>query len=190
MRSLAISLNAALRTADAARISAAIDTAIHAQKNITEFALKAGLGRVTLYRVFRSKRRGPTLDIVIRVLRVLGFQFVVEFVRQPKISPRRSGPLRKSNVHLELGSNSKRASEYLTRAFKTNKIVPIVAAFSGVLRAQENVVELADRTIRSRTSLYHAFTAPRIPTLGTVLSFLEALGLRLAVKPLPGGTTS
>jgi probable addiction module antidote protein len=189
MRSLEISLNAALRTANTARIFAAFDGAIHGQKNITKFALNAGLDRATLYKVFRSKRTGPTLDVVIRVLGASGFQFVVVYLRQPKISPRRSGPLRKSNVHLELGSNSKLVADYLTRAFETSEIVAIVAAFSDVLRAQENVVKLAEKTIRARPSLYRAFTAPHVPRFTTVVSFLHALGLRLAVKPLPRGTT-
>jgi probable addiction module antidote protein len=75
-------------------------------------------------------------------------------------------------------------AQYLTRAFDTSQIAAIVAAFSDVLRAQENVAELAEKTARERSSLYRAFTPPRVPRLSTVVSFLDALGLRLAVKPL------
>ena len=184
VRSLEISLNAALRTADTRTICAAIGTAVRKSSNVSRLADDVGVNRTTLYRSFRSERGGPGLDLTIKILSALGIRFAVEFVRQPKISPRRFGPLRKSDVHLELGSNSRMVARYLTRAFDTSQIAAIVTAFSDVLRAQENVVELADKTVRTRSSLYRAFMPPRVPRLSTVVSFLDALGLRLAVKPL------
>jgi probable addiction module antidote protein len=186
MRSLEISLNAALRTADILPICAVIYTALRKSSDVSSLAKDAGVGRTALYRSFRSKRKGPGLDLTIKILSALGIRFVVEFVRQPKINSRRSGPPRKSDVHLELGSNSRMAAQYLTRAFDTFEIAAIVAAFSDVLRAQGNVVELAGKTVRDRSSLYRAFTPPRIPKLSTVVSFLDALGLRLAVKAFSG----
>jgi probable addiction module antidote protein len=185
MRSLEISLNAALRTADIRPICAVIDTALRKSSNVSRLAKDAGVDRSALYHSFRSRQTGPGLDLTIRILRALGIRFVVEFVRQPKIIPRRFGPTRKSDANLELGSNSKMAAQYLTRAFDTFEIAAIVAAFSDVLRAQENIMELADKTVRARQSLYRAFTPPTIPKLSTVVSFLNALGLRLAVKLHP-----
>jgi probable addiction module antidote protein len=185
MRSLEISLNAALRTADVLVIFAAFDAAIHAQKDISDFARKAGVDRSWLYRAFRSGSAGPALDIAINVSRILGFQFVVKFERQPKSTPNPMARSRGPDVDIELRSNSKLIAAYLTRAFETSEIAAIVAAFSDVLRAQENVVEFAKKTVRARSSLYRAFTPPTIPRLSTVVSFLDALGLRLAVKPLP-----
>jgi DNA-binding phage protein len=182
MRSMEISLNAALKTADAHQICAAIDAAIHAQNNIAQLARKADLDRGTLYRAFRAE--GPTLDVVISALSALGFQFVVQFDRQrPETPPNRYAKW-KSRSHPELGSNSKLAAEYLTRAFETSEISQIVEAFADTLRAQENVTQLSGKTIRARPSFYRAFTAPHVPKFSTVVIFLDALGLRLAIRPL------
>jgi DNA-binding phage protein len=53
----------------------------------------------------------------------------------------------------------------------------ILYAFSDVLRAQENVLEFAEKTVSARPSLYRAFAPPRVPRLSTIVSFLDALGL-------------
>jgi DNA-binding phage protein len=184
--SMETSLNAALGTGDVSTIFAAFHAAIHRRKNIKEFAINAGLDRTNLYTVFRSKTRGPYLDTVIRLLNVLGFQFVVEFVRQPE-SKKNLFAFRKLDVHPELRSNSKRTSVYLTRAFETAEIVIIVAAFSDVLRAQENIVAFAESITTTAPNLYRSFRAPHVPRFATVVNFLHALGLRLAVRPLPRG---
>jgi probable addiction module antidote protein len=176
MRSLEISINGALRTADVHAICAAIDAAIHKSPHVSSLAEEAGLDRSWLYRAFRSKQIGPRLDHAIKILSALGFRLVVEFVRR--------GPLQKSNVHLELAS-SRMAADYLTRIFENSEICTIVKAFSDVLRAQENVGEVAEKTVVTRANLYRAFRAPHDPSLKTVVSFLHALGLRLAVKQLP-----
>jgi probable addiction module antidote protein len=185
MRSLEISINAALATADFHIICAAIDAAVRKSPNLLRLAEDASLDRTQLYRTFRIGQRGPGLDLTIKTLGALGFRFTVKFVRQPTINPRRSGRLQKSNVHLELGSNSRIAADYLTRSFESSEICTIVKAFSDVLRAQENVVGLAEKIVVNRPSLYRAFRAPHVPRLKTVVSFLKALGLRLAVKQLP-----
>jgi probable addiction module antidote protein len=180
--SIETSLNTALRTADVHAICAAIDAAIHKSPNVSSLAEEAGLDRANLYRTFRIGQRGPRLDLTIKILSALGFRLVVEFVRQPKISPSQFGRSGKSDAHLELRSNSRLVAQYLTRAFDTSQTAEIVAAFSDVLRAQENVAGLAEKTVVTRPSLYRAFTPPRVPRLSTVVSFLNALGLRLAVK--------
>jgi probable addiction module antidote protein len=185
VRSLEISLNAALRTADVHTICAAIDTAVHRSPNVSRLAGDAGLDRSWLYRAFRFKEIGPRLDHAIKILSALGFRLVVKFGRQPKSRPNAMARSRGPDVHIELRSNSKLIAAYLTRAFETSEIAAIVAAFSDVLRAQENVMEFAEKTIRARQSLYRAFTPPCVPRLSTVVSFLDALGLRLAVKPHP-----
>jgi probable addiction module antidote protein len=185
MRSLEISLDAALRTADVRTICVAIGTAVRKSLNVSRLADDVGVNRTTLYRSVRSERGGPGLDLTIKILSALGIRLAVEFVRQPKISPSQFGRSGKSDAHRELRSNSRMVAQYLTRAFDTSQIAAIVAAFSDVLRAQENVAELAEKTARDRSSLYRAFTPPRVPRLSTVLSFLNALGLRLAVKPRP-----
>jgi probable addiction module antidote protein len=175
------SLNAALKTADAHRICSAIDAAIHTKNNLSQLAQKAGLDRVSLYRAFLTTK-GPTLDFVVRALDALDFQFVVQVERELPETPANRHPLLKSVFRPELRSNSN-AAEYLTRAFETCEIKLIVEAFSDTLRAQENVTQLAKRTSRGRTSLYRAFTAPHVPRFSTILVFLDALGLRLAIRP-------
>jgi probable addiction module antidote protein len=182
LQSIETSLNAALRTADVEKIFVAFDAAIHRQKSIKELALNAGLDRVTLHRMFRP-RRNPSLDSVAKVLRSLGFQFVVQYVRQPKSKPNHFA-FRKFDFDPALRSNSKRVSEYLTRAFKTDEMILVAAAFSDVLRAQENIVAFAESMMTTGPSLYRAFKESHVPRFGIVVSFLHALGLRLAVKPL------
>jgi probable addiction module antidote protein len=183
-----VSLNAALRTADVSRIFAAFDAAIHAQKNISEFAFKVGLNRSTLYRVFRSGKNGPPLDKAINISRILGFQFVVKFERQPEIRPNHFVTRRTSEVRFELRSNSKRTATYLTRTFKTAELTLVLEAFSDVFRAQENIFEFAEKAGITQSALYRAFAPPHVPRFTTVVNLLHALGLRLAVKPLSRGT--
>jgi probable addiction module antidote protein len=185
MRSLEISLNEAFRTANIHIICAAIDAAVRKSPNLSRLAEDAGVDRAHLYRTFRIGQLGPTLDPTIKILSAMGFRLVVQFVRQPKSSPNHFAHSRGSDVHIELRSNSRLVADYLTRAFETAEIATIVAGFSDVLRAQENVVGLAEKTVVNRPSLYRAFRAPHVPRLKTVVSFLKALGLRLAVKQLP-----
>jgi probable addiction module antidote protein len=184
LHSIESSLNAALRTADVETIFVSFDAAIHRQKSIKELALNAGLNKVTLYRMFRPKRN-PSLESVVKVLHGLGFQFVVEYVRQPKSRPNHFA-FRKLDFDPELRSNSKHVSEHLTRAFKTNNLMVIAAAFSDVLRAQENIVALAGGMMKTGPCLYRAFKEGHVPRFGIVVSFLHALGLRLAVKQTAG----
>jgi probable addiction module antidote protein len=70
-------LNAAFETNDLRRICRAVDAAVLRSGSIIEIARAAELDRVTLYRAFRLER-GPALDNMIKVLRVLGFRLVVE----------------------------------------------------------------------------------------------------------------
>jgi probable addiction module antidote protein len=107
----------------------------------------------------------------------------VEYVRQPKSKPNHFA-FRKFDFDPALRSNSKRVSEHLTRAFKTDEIKLIAAAFSDVLRAQENIVAFAESMMTTGPSLYRAFKESHVPRFGIVVNFLHALGLRLAVKPL------
>jgi probable addiction module antidote protein len=72
-------------------------------------------------------------------------------------------------------------SERLSGVFDTGEMTLITKALSENLRAQKNVVTFAKKANLNRVSLYRAFTDPRVPKLGTVLGFLKALRLRLAV---------
>jgi probable addiction module antidote protein len=184
LRSMQISLNAALRTAEVSRIFAAFDAAIHGQENLSEFAFKVGLDRSTLYRVFRSGKDGPPLDKAINISRILGFQFVAKFEHQPEIKPNHFVTRRTSEVRFELRSNSKRTAAYLTRAFETAELALILEAFSDVFRAQENILEFAEKAGITQSALYRAFAPPHVPRFSTIVNLLRALGLRLAVRQL------
>jgi probable addiction module antidote protein len=70
-------LNEAFETNDLRRICRAVDAAVVQSGSIVEIARAAELDRVTLYRAFRLER-GPALDNMIKVLRVLGFRLVVK----------------------------------------------------------------------------------------------------------------
>jgi DNA-binding phage protein len=162
MREAQNSLNAAFKTGDPAKICSAIYAMILATDNVAAFALKAGVDRTMLYRAFK---RNPRLDLVLKVLSAADFKVVV--VDHPK---RRTKP--------------SLVSEHLRSAFESEEITLVTKAFRTTLSDQENVVMFAKKANLNRVVLYQSFTAPRVPRLTTVLSFLKALGLRLAVNPL------
>jgi DNA-binding phage protein len=164
MRRTQNSLNAAFKTGDRATICSAINAMILETDNVSAFALKAGADRSMLYRTFKNN---PRFDLVLRVLSAADFRLVV--VDQPKI-----------------GTKPSLISKRLNGAFDTEEITQIVSAFSETLRAQRNVAMFAEKSNMNRVGLYKSFSAPRVPRLTTVLSFLNALGLRLAVNPFAG----
>lgn len=172
-------LNAAFETNDLQRICRAVDAAVLQTGSIIETARAAQLDRVTLYRAFRLER-GPALDTMIKVIRVLGFRLIVE-VRSEANS-------RVSGVPAERGSSARKqaaaTARRFTAAFKTGEMEPLVKVFKETLHAQENVVEFAGKTIRTREALYRVFTQNPMPRFSTLLSFLNALELRFAVRRL------
>ena len=185
MSGIGTALNHALKTADTKSICTAIDTIVRRSPNVSQVAKDAGLDRRILYRSLRGKK-GPTLATVIRILRGVGFRLIVNFERQPrKSSPNRFGQSSKTKEHLELRSDSKACAEYLTRAFENDDLIEITKALEDTLRAQENVVEFAKRTSIRRSALYRAFSGSHVPQFSTVIHFLRALGLSLAVLPWP-----
>jgi probable addiction module antidote protein len=153
-------LNAAFKTGDRKRVCTVISAMALGMNNVSAFALKAGVDRTMLY---RGLELDPRFNFVLNVLSAADYKlFVVD--------------------HPKLRKKPSLVSEHLNGALDTEDITLITKAFSETLRAQENVVMFAKKTNVSRVALYKAFTAPRVPRLGTVLSFLNALRLRLAVK--------
>lgn len=168
-------LNAAFETNDLKQICSAVDAAVHESgSSIAEIARAAELDRGTLYRAFRFAR-GPALDTMIKVLRVLGFRLVVEVRAQVKRDAREE-----ANPRKDASATARR----FTSAFKTGEINSFVKAFKGALRAQENVAEFASKTIRTREALYRVFTQNPTPRFSTLLSVLNALDLRFGVRRL------
>jgi probable addiction module antidote protein len=184
MRQKEIVLNAALKTADPKAVCAVLDELVRRAPNVSKLAHEASIDRSILYRTFRG-RKGPRLLVVINVLRAAGFRLIVKVERQAKtVKPNRFGQGTKSTAHLELRSDSRARAEFLTLAFEKSDSEAIVEALEALLRAQENVVDFAKTASLQRPSLYRAFAKSRVPQFSTVIHFLNALGLRLAVVPL------
>ena len=184
MRQQEIALNAALKTADAKTVCAALEELVRSSPNVSKLAHDARIDRSRIYRTFRGNK-GPRLAVVINLLRAAGFRLIVKFERQPKkAKPNHFGQGSKTTAHLELRWNSKASAEFLTLAFETSDLGEIVKALESVLRAQENVVAFARTASLDRQSLYRSFRQSRVPQFSMVLHFLNALGLRLAVLPL------
>jgi DNA-binding phage protein len=72
----------------------------------------------------------------------------------------------------------------LTDAFRSGDPTAAIEALAETLSAQENVSELARKTIRWRETLYRTFSYPNVPRFSTVLSFLDASGFQFSVEPL------
>ena len=184
MRRQEIALNAALKTANAKTVCAALEELVRSSPNVSKLAHEARIDRSRIYRTFRGNK-GPRLAVVINLLRAAGFRLIVKFERQPKkAKPNHFGQGSKTTAHLELRWNSKASAEFLTLAFETSDLGEIVKALESVLRAQENVVAFARTASLDRQSLYRSFRQSRVPQFSMVLQFLNALGLRLAVVPL------
>jgi DNA-binding phage protein len=175
-------LNGAFATNNLHRICGAIDAAVLKSPTIIKVARDAGVNRTTLYRAFRCQK-GPTLSTMINVLRVLGFQLVVQANRQRAIKPATRRPTGVRPIY-ERSPNTKATARLLTVAFGSCDLDLVLKALAETLHAQENIARLARKTIRARESLYRAFAVRRIPRFSTVLSFLDALELQLAVKML------
>jgi probable addiction module antidote protein len=62
----------------------------------------------------------------------------------------------------------------------------LIADALGVVARSQGMSAIAEKTGRSRESLYRALSADGNPTLSTLVEVLDALGLRLAVAPVDG----
>lgn len=170
------SLRAAFATNDLRRICSAIDFAV-TRCGVVEVAREADVSRTTLYRAFRC-RNGPALDTMLKVMRAIGFHLTVEVGRRsifPAVnflSQRAPSPQAKATAHS------------FTAAFRSGDPTAAIEALAETLSAQENVSELARKTIRWRETLYRTFSYPNVPRFSTVLSFLDALGFQFSIEPL------
>ena len=170
-------LNAAFETNDLQRICRAVGAAVLRSGSIVEIARAAELDRVTLYRAFRLAK-GPALDNMIKVLRVLGFRLVVEVRREVANSHERDVPGEGRSSARKRAATARR----FTAAFKTGEMDALAKVFRETLQAQENVAEFACKTVTTRETLYRAFSQYPMPRFRTLLSFLSALDLQFAVR--------
>jgi DNA-binding phage protein len=173
-------LNSAFETNDLQNICRAVDTAVLRSGSIVEIARAAQIDRVTLYRAFRLQR-GPALDNMIKVLRVLGFRLIVEVGYCELTNSHEGVPAAERSVARKRAPATARR---FTAAFKTSEMDELVKVFKETLRAQENVTEFAVKTIRTREALYRVFAQNPMPRFSTLLSCLNALELRFGVRRL------
>jgi probable addiction module antidote protein len=169
-------LNEALASNDLQRICQAVD-AIVIYCGVTELAKAAALDRTTLYRSFRM-RNGPSLDTASKVFRALGLQLVVTL---------------KSGNAKSVWCSSVDARKYrheialrFTRGLINGDTAALVEAYQDALTNQENTAKLATQMGRRREHLYRIFSRHPNPRFGTILSFLNALGLRFTAGRLSG----
>lgn len=73
---------------------------------------------------------------------------------------------------------------YLQAVFEDGTPVEITYALGVVARAR-GMTQLAAQTGLSRPALYKALSGDGNPSLDTIMKVLAALGMRLAVAPLP-----
>ena len=170
-------LNSAFETDDLQNICRAIDTAVLRSGSIVKIAQAARIDRVTLYRAFRLQR-GPTLDNMVKVLRVLGYRLTV-VVRCNVTHVHGGAPAAEWSI-----SRKRSTARRFTAAFNASDMDGLAKVFQETLRAQENVTRFADKTIRTRYTLYQVFARNPIPRFSTLLSFLNALELGFAVRRL------
>jgi probable addiction module antidote protein len=159
------SLDAALATNDLQQICRAVDANVLQGGCVSELARTAGIDRTTLYRAFRWKK-GPALHTMIRVLEVLGLQLEVDV---------RKGRSRK------VPDLANARARLFSAAFRSGKAEALYSVFNDAVREQENVAAFAQKVNITREAIYRIFTGPQTPRLGTVVSLLKALDLRLVL---------
>jgi len=163
---------------DLQRICRAVDTAVAQSGCIAEIARAADRDRTTLYRAFRMEK-GPNLDTMLKVLRALGLQVVVE----PRNDNLRGvGDRRERERFSNKDRNIIATARRFTEALKAGTQEALFDVFMAAMRKQRSVAEFARKTKVSRENLYRVFA--RNPRLGTFLDVLNALELQFAVRPV------
>ena len=174
-------LNRAFATSNLRRICLAVDTAVLQSGGVVDVARAAEIDRTTLYRAFRLAG-GPGLDTMIKVLRALGLRLVVEVGQEIRNDYANSESLKAHPANVRQAVATARR---FTAAINNRETGALLTVFAETVRAQENVAEFAVRTTTTREHLYRVFSKNLNPRFSTLLSFLNALGLRFAVRRLP-----
>jgi probable addiction module antidote protein len=76
--------------------------------------------------------------------------------------------------------------DYINQAFETSDIGEICQAI-GTVTHLHDISDIAKKSGIARVSVYRAFAGERHPNFKTVLSVLDAMGLRLQVRVRQGG---
>ena len=83
-------------------------------------------------------------------------------------------------------SSRQEIADYINQAFETSDIGEICQAISAVTHLHD-ISDIAKKSGIARVSVYRAFAGERHPNFKTVLSVLDAMGLRLQVRVRRGG---
>jgi len=172
-------LNNALATNELGSICYALDAAIRDAGGVVAVARAARLDRTTLYRAFRVAD-GVDLRTLLKTLRAMRLQLIVEVNEQDE-DPLRSNP----GVETASGRQRQVVGRRFTTALKTGRARDLLRAFAGGVHLQQNVTDLAQKVSIRRETLYRVFGRHPNARLITLLSFLNALGLRFAVRRVP-----
>ena len=83
---------------------------------------------------------------------------------------------------LEKLRDSKFASEYISAALEEGSEIYLIKALNNVVKAH-GPSKIAKATHLSRQAIYKMFSPKGNPTLQSVYSVLEALGLKITIEP-------
>lgn len=84
---------------------------------------------------------------------------------------------------LESLEDPKEAAGYLNAALEGGDVKVFLLALNNVIKAQGGIKQLAEKTHKSRTSLYKALSEKGNPYLQSTNQILSAVGMHLAVVP-------
>ena len=82
----------------------------------------------------------------------------------------------------EILDSEERVEAYLEEAFESADPALIASAIGDVMRSRK-ITGIAKDAGAARESLHRVFSAEGNPTLATIISMVNALGFRLAIKP-------
>jgi DNA-binding phage protein len=116
---------------------------------------------------------------MIKVLRALGLELVVEPRAELYDKPARRGRANKRNR--EAAAMARR----FTSALRTGDADSLLKVYMEMLRAQKNIAELSSRAVVARESLYRVFSRHPTPYFGTLVSVFNLVELRFSVRSLP-----
>jgi probable addiction module antidote protein len=85
------------------------------------------------------------------------------------------------NYLIESLINPKEAAGYLNAALESGDIAAFLLALQNVVQAQGGIAKLADKTSKSRTSLYKTLAKTGNPYLKSTDNILRSMGMHLVV---------
>ncbi len=85
---------------------------------------------------------------------------------------------------IESLKNPEEAAGYLNAALEGGDLKVFLLALRNVIQAKGGIAKIADRTHKSRTSLYKALSIKGNPYLESTNDLLSAIGMHLQIAPM------